>query len=138
MGTLKTEEREIDGMRFSSTQLPPMKAFVLSKKLLPIVAPLLGGSLAEADMSSFADGFGKLSDDEAIRLALQTLASTSCVVDGERIQLDSEANVNRAFMGSFATMLKVMWFAIGINFFPTGVDALLASSPSKVTASPST
>lgn len=139
MGTLKTEEREIDGQRFSTTQLVPMRAFVLSKKLLPIVAPIMaGGDLATMDVLGFAEQFGKLSDDEAIRLALQTLAGTSVNVDGERLTLDSEANVNRAFLGSFMTMLKVLWFAIGTNFFPGGVGALLASSPAAATPNPST
>ncbi len=37
-----TKDREIDGLRVTTTQLPPMRALVLSKRVLPLVAPLLG------------------------------------------------------------------------------------------------
>src|SRR4051812_28535150 len=126
--SLKNEEKAIDGIRLDTTQLPPMRAFVLSKKLLPIVAPVFvaNGDIASVDLGGFADALGRLSDEEATRLVLQTFASTAAIVDGERHELDSEALVNRVFAGAFPTMLKTLWWVIGFNFFPSGVGDLLA------------
>lgn len=129
----KTDQREIDGLRVETTQLPPIRALVLSKRLLPVIAPLLaGGDLAQLDAGSLGDGLEKLDDRAVVDLLLKTLAGTTVQVDGEIRTLGDENAINAVFMGRFATMLRVAWFAIEVNFFPGGVGELLASAPPKV------
>lgn len=130
----KTEEREIDGLLVSTTQLPPFRALVLSKRLLPIVAPLLaaGADVAEIEAGSLAEGLDKLDDRAVQDLMLKMLAGTTVKVDGEIRTLHDENACNAVFVGRFMTMLRVAWFAVEVNFFPGGAGALLASSPLKV------
>ena len=160
-----SKDRQIDGLKVTTTQLPPVQALVLSPKLLPLVAPLLNGivaavsssgtdpediasgkialpteavvaALAAVDVDELAKAFGTLTEQALTKLMLQLLANTMVIVDGENHSLLSEDSINNVFSGRFYGLLRAMWFAIEVNFFPTGVGGLGASSPKA--ASPST
>jgi hypothetical protein len=137
----KTEDKTIDGLLVTTTQLPPMLALVLSKKLLPIMAPLItagggdGVDIGKLDLSSFTGALGSVSDAEFQRLVTQVLSNTSCRFDNENVHLGNEDAINRVFAGRFGALLQTLWFAIGVNFFPTGGGALSASSPAKANRS---
>lgn len=130
MQGLKTEEREIDGLLVTTTQLPPVRALVLSKRLLPIVAPIIAaGQLEQVDGAALGEALESLEDSAVVQLLLRTLAGTVVRVDGEQRALANEDAINGVFAGRFTTMLRVAWFAIEVNFFPGGVGELLASAP---------
>jgi hypothetical protein len=150
----RTETKTIDELQVTTTQLPPMSALVLSKRILPLVGPLLApvsaiaaqmpkdadgtikldpdliaGALAALDMDSIGAAFATLSDSDLERLTFKLLAGTSVKVDNEYRSLLTENDINAVFSGSFLTMLKAMWFAVVVNFFPTGAGGHAASSP---------
>jgi hypothetical protein len=153
-----TKERVIDGLRITSTQLPPMQALVLSPRLLPLVAPLLNGitaaiaasgsspediasgkatlsseavvaALSAIDVNDLAVAFAGLTDEALVKMMLKLLAGTMVIVDGQNRSLVTEDAINAAFAGRFFTMLRTAWFAIEVNFFPTGAGDNGASSP---------
>lgn len=139
---MKAESKDIEvmgGIRLSTVKLPPVRAFVLSKKLLPIIAPLLGGitNLENMDVGNFARGFSQLSDAEQLKMMFDIFASTTAVVNGEIEQLNNEQNINAAFPDLFS-LYDGLWRVVGFNFFPTGVVELLQGAIKKAIALRST
>jgi hypothetical protein len=121
----RTEKtQDIDGVKYTATQLPPLTAFPLWLR----VSTLLTSVLGRVDLRELASGkldpasamvlVSALRDDE--RLIPDLLASVSCTVGKgkgqEILDLDSDEAINRAFAGELARMVKVAVFAGTVNF----------------------
>lgn len=124
----------IEGLKVTTTQLPPMRALPLSKKLVRLCAPILaaGGNLTNLDVDTLATALDGLSDDDTSKLARQLLSGTTVIRDGQNHSLLDDTQINGAFAGMFVAMLKVMWFAIEVNFFPPGTAERLAAMAAAV------
>lgn len=134
---IETKTKVIDGLTFTSTQLPPLKAYPLSarvaKILLPVFSKLLSPDLkfgdAEAFLAQHPDKLipviepllSALGEKENEDLPLKLLAGTTVQVPDEAgqlsiIHLGTPEAFNRAFQGRGLTLYKAMWFAVEVNF----------------------
>lgn len=136
---VRTEEREIDGLRVITTQLD----FVRQSRLFARLGRLLGESmvdvvlvlasaaakggkaaamdvLGKVDLRELAPAlkaaFDKLSEEEHDQLLLKILAGTEVIVDGRKSDLLSLDKLNRAFDGRLAAGWKAAWFALEVNY----------------------
>ncbi len=143
------KEEEIDGITFISEQMDPLELYPLVPRIIKIVAPLLQhfGSIDPGALKSLLkQDVGKLTpiltalgsalgEKENANLPQDLLRRTQMQLigdDGEvvRYSLLNTKEINRAFKGRFFTMLKAMWFSLGVNFddfFAGGSE----SNPSK-------
>lgn len=134
---IETKTKQIDGLTFHSTQLPPLKAYPLAARVAGILVPVLSG-LMEAGLSDMdADKFlaqdaqkvlpvlGPLLDALAKKenedLPQKLLAGTAVDfpgADGElsRISLITPEAINKVFQGRGMALFKAMWFAVEVNF----------------------
>lgn len=136
---LPTESKEIDGITFTTTMLPPLKAYPLAPRVAQIAIPVLQkmaalnlsakdiANLKEMDVMKFLpmiepllEALGKKENED---LPQKLLASTSAdLVDDNgnttRVALLTPEAINRAFSGrgKLMTMIKAMWFVAGVNF----------------------
>ncbi len=117
---LKTENRTIDGLEFTTTQLPAMTAFGLIPRLGRVVAPTLTKltTMNGADDvgPALAELFSKLDPDEAQALTRDLLRATSVKINGKVVPLDRDETINIAFGGRLTLLLKAVWFAVQVNF----------------------
>lgn len=125
---LRTDKRTIDGLDFTTTQLPAMVALGLVPRLGRVVAPTISrlSTMAGADDvgPALAELFASLDASEAQSLARDLLRATTVVVDGRQLPLDRDEMINAAFGGKLATMMKALWFVVQTNF----ADFLKAAS----------
>lgn len=134
---IETKTKTIDGLLFTSTQLPPLRAYPLAARvagiLLPALNKLPSDLVAESKADDFlSQDFGKLipalepllealAKKENEDLPQKLLAGTTVQVpddSGEmtvRSLVTPEA-INAAFQGRGLTMIKAMWFAVEVNF----------------------
>lgn len=137
---IKSETREIEDLTVTTQQLPAMRAYSVFARLGKIIGPALAAvqgvsvsNLEELDVSEIAPAIGKalegLAEDEP--LVLKLLASTFVVLDGKKIELTGDAQINRAFSGRFKALLLTLKFALEVNFsdFLDGKLAGLGESP---------
>lgn len=136
---LPTESKEIDGINFVTTMLPPLKAYPLAPRVAQIAIPVLQKmsalglsakavvDLKEMDVMKFLpmiepllEALGKKENED---LPQKLLASTSAdIVDDNgnvtRVALLTPEAINRVFAGrgKLMTMVKAMWFVAGVNF----------------------
>jgi len=144
---LKTEMKEIGGLRFTTTQLPAMRGFKLFTKLVKVAGPILGalGELdPEASMASVAGplaaGLQNLDPEEVVSLSLEILVNTSAVVTDQtgdrKIELTTRENIDKVFNGRLRTLLEVLAFAIRVNFSDffasSGADPALPATATSV------
>lgn len=134
---IETKTKTIDGLTFTSTQLPPLKAYPLSARVASILLPVLSKfdalGLTSMDPDVFMDlGAAKvlpalepllelLAKKENEDLPQKLLQATTVDIpdaNGEmtRLVLISPDAINRAFQGRGMTMFKAMWFAVEVNF----------------------
>lgn len=144
----ESDEREIDGLKFISYQLDPLELYPLAPRIikclapvLPFVASLGGGLDAKAIEKLFAQDASKLApiltafaeglaDEKNAKLPLELLKRTVVELPNDdeekpptRQSLTNTKEINAVFRGRFFTMLKAMWFALGVNlsdFSPGG------------------
>lgn len=106
-----------------TTQLPAMRAY----KLICRLAKLFGSSLDslrgvgfKADVKNLlpvlTELFNNLDEDEAEKLALKILAGTLVVGNGKAVGLTSADAIDGVFSGRLLMMLKVMAFALEVNY----------------------
>ncbi len=134
---------EIDGFKVVSHQMAPLSLYPLVPRVLKIVSPMLSQmgelmslkDLGEAGIEKllkdpkgllkvqplFIHLANALGDPVNARLPQELLARTVIHLpneEGETVkrELGSDSDINKAFRGRFLTMLKCMWFAIGVNF----------------------
>lgn len=140
---LKTDERDIDGLHVTSTQLPPMRSIALMTRMgrvvLPALAKLDGFSLAtlrQADLGSLgpmiSDLFARLSDEDAARMIREILVATSVrTPDGKNVELINDGAIDKAFAGRLPALLAAIKFALEVNYsgFFAGNSGSQTSSP---------
>lgn len=120
---LKKETREIDGLTFTTSQLPAMASFTLFGRLVKAVGPAFG-ALSKLDPSTPLDGaagelagaFSAIDVDEATRLVPQILSRTTVAISGRHENLQASGAVDRVFSGRLGTMFKVLVFALQVNY----------------------
>lgn len=123
----RTEDRtftdEQGTLDVKTTQLPAMRAF----RLLNRLAKLVGGSLGalrgvgfKADVKHLApilaELFDRLDPEETDALALQILGGTLVVANGKAVSLHNADAIDGVFGGRLMTMLKVLAFALEVNY----------------------
>jgi hypothetical protein len=134
---IETKTKIIDGLQFTSTQLPPLKAYPLSARVANILLPALTKFLAADLKLDNVDAFlaqdaaklmpvlepllESLSKKENEDLPQKLLVGTSVMVPDESgqltvISLASSEGINRAFQGRGMALYKAMWFAVEVNF----------------------
>lgn len=151
---IETKTKVIDGLTFSSTQLPPLKAYPLSARVGGILLPAFGKFMAlgikdaekffELDAAKLfpilepvLSALGRAENED---LPGKLLAGTMVQMADERgemslVYLNTPEGINRAFQGRGMTLYKALWFAVEVNFsdFMPG-----ARSPSQTKASAET
>lgn len=125
---LKTEQRDIQGLAVTTTELPAMRSLKLLTKLGKVFGPLLA-SLPELKANKLSNeaiataigvALGKLDEADVSTLTRDILASTRVQVDHEKgprvLDLNSEDRVNTVFEGKLDALLLTMAFALEVNF----------------------
>lgn len=153
------QENEIDGLTFVSHQMDPLELYPMVPRILKLLAPVLphisaigGGLNAKAIERLFAQDAGKLAPiiaaigeglgaKENANLPLELLKRTVVMLpdpdpDDEdakpkRQSLVTAKEINAVFRGRFVTMLKAMWFALGVNFDDFFAGSSGSENPSK-------
>lgn len=123
MLNLKKEEREIDGLLFKTQQLPAMRASLLLGRLVKHIGPVLGAlsgldpstQLSELG-SALTLAFAQANPDEATRLIPEILGSTSVIIEGKHVPLNSSSNIDLVFSGRLKTMFMAVGFALQVNY----------------------
>jgi hypothetical protein len=118
---LKDETREIDGFKVRTVQFPAMRSLRTLKRVGEVLGPALAkaqGVDLEADVSALGPAIGALfeniGDPEA--LAREILESTTVIQDNRQIPLNTTAMIDLVFSGATMSLLKVMAFALEVNF----------------------
>ncbi len=135
--TIETKTKNIDGLTFMSTQLPPLKAYPLAARVAGILLPMLGKLSAAGIKLDDAEAFFNtdsakllpvleplleaLAKKDNEDLPQKLLAATTVQVPDEsgeltNISLITPEAINRAFQGRGMTMFKAMWFSVEVNF----------------------
>ena len=123
---MKIEEKEIDGLRFKTKQLPAMRAFKLMARLVKAIGPAIG-ALAKLDPSTRVDAvtselagaFSTLDDQEAERLVPEILINTTVLTEDARGLSEkslTKERIDEVFTGRLMTMFKVLGFALEVNY----------------------
>lgn len=130
---MKSEEREIDGLRVTVIKFNVLEGTKLKADLgalvgpaIAQVAPLLekGAAFGEMDVDALAPSvvtlFRNMKSSDIEPLLIKILRRTTVIKPDERgqmikIDLTSAADIDRTF-DSEVTMWKVVWFALGVNF----------------------
>ncbi len=137
---LKTEKRDIDGVQFTVTQHPPLRALPLFVRLGKAVGSALF-DMMEIDLRANAkalapimeDVFSKLSGDEATTLVRELLLGTTAIVDGRATPLTDDNAINSVFASRLPTMFRAAAFSAEVNFanffggWPHGAQATTAA-----------
>lgn len=160
---LATVHKTIDDMQFHCTPFDALQAYPLVPRIALVIAPLLGtfgpivSKLPGADLQAKIEGLLQqdiaalsplltalampLTDKVNARLPQELLAGMSVEVEGKKgmlhVGLDDESNINEHI--PLLTMLKAMWWSIGVNFadfFPSDFVSTLTKVSAK-SASPS-
>ncbi len=124
---LKTEEREIDGLKVSSTQLGAWKALDLTPRIGRVLAPALeklaavpGDKLTNADLTLVAPVLGALfarTDGKEIQaLVKDLLVNTSVIADGRKVELTTAGAIDSVFGGDVMSLCRVVWFVLTLNY----------------------
>ena len=119
---VKTEPVTIDGIEFRITQFAAMKALPLLTRLGKALGPALA-AFKDLDLTTnvadagpaIGNALGALDPDEAAGLAADLLASTTAILDGQRIEL-TPTGIDIAFSGRLPLMLKVLGQVVRVNF----------------------
>lgn len=145
----KTEKKTIDGLEFTTTQLPAMKGLALGTRLGRALGPALAkasGLAGTQDVAELAPAiaalFSTLDGAEAQALTKDILISTQVEMEGKLISLNSTEMIDHVFTGRLGALLQALRFALEVNFsdFFTALasvrsDALAAGSKPSESAS---
>ena len=123
---LNVEIRTIDGLQVRTQQLPAMRSFALFVKLGKIIGPALTKAADLKNLSLDMDFkelapiigefFSQIKPGEAEVLAQEILVGTVVVLDGSNEELINVGAIDKVFTGRFLTFMKVMAFALQVNF----------------------
>lgn len=141
-----TQAREIDGLSFSVSQLPPMKALRMLNRLRRCIGPALGKalggmsakSLKDVDVTALADAIEALNlpDQELEDITKELLYAAFVTHEGVTGALLSGGQFNAVMSGRVGTILKLIAFAVEVNYGSFFV-ALRALAPARAVTSPS-
>lgn len=142
MGNIKSEEYEIDGVKFTTTQYGGFKALELMGELAQVIGPALG-VLSSADPNTpleqlapvLAMALRGLKPDEISSLALKVLSGTTATIEENgtfrRVDINGKDNFDRVFTGRLMTMFKVALKSLQVNYADFGFgSAPIESAPS--------
>jgi hypothetical protein len=158
--SLTTQTRSIDGLQFSVTQLPGFKAMTMFHRLVRAIGPAAGALGKEIDLATL--GKGKLEDilgnidlGQAARGMLaaipkltesmspaelegitRELLESSTVVMENGVQGPLLPQFDRVMQGRTSTALKLLAFAIGVNYgnFFDALKGLAAAASQKLSS----
>lgn len=138
---LKYEEKEIDGLKFGTTQYAAMRGLELMGKLASSMGPALGAMSAiegENDFEKYAPmlaiALRDLEPSKLSTLCVDILSGTTATIEEnnkvKRVDLSSKEALDRVFSGRLMTMFKVILFALKVNFADFGFGSESAASES--------
>lgn len=124
---LKREDSSIDGMTFTVVQFPAMYGFGLLARLAKTIGPALTALSSVRDETQLTtlgpvlhEALGALDPDEAQRLVLDVLKSTSVLIPdatgGRKLEFSDRAKIDEVFSGRLTMLFKVIGFALRVNF----------------------
>lgn len=146
---LKTERREINGVRYESTTLPARKAVRLGTRVLSLVLPAFGelgdgvenlqslSKLADAKLQAGFIGRAagalvtQLHRENVVELILEILASTLRIDPerNERQQVGDGAIFDAVYAGNLGELVGAVRFALEVNlgnfFAASGIGGIL-------------
>lgn len=135
-----TQTKDIDGLSFSVTKLPPMKSLRMLNRLRRCVGPALGKmlgavggkGLGDMDVSRIGEALEALNlpDQELEDITRELLAATFVTVDGKTGQLLPQMDM--VLLGKVGTLMKVLGFALVVNYGSFWQD-LRALAPARAT-----
>ncbi len=143
---LKREEKEIDGLTYTSVQFPAMYGFGLLARLAKSIGPAvaaLGNVSPDTDLGdlgpSLSTALASLDPAEAQQLVVDVLKSTSVYLPditgtgGRKIEFADKVKIDEAFSGKLKTLFKVLGFALQVNFadFAPGTDVMATVVPGR-------
>lgn len=125
---IQPKEITLDGERFYMQPLPLLRALCLDKKILTLIAPIVGsmdlsGISLDAEIEfdkifeSASTVLGKLSDEEFEKLVLDLLRSTLYIPEGETQQEITSKVLNTVFSGNLLLIYKLMFEVMRFNKF---------------------
>ena len=126
---LTTLTKTIGDQEFTFMGMPPMTVLKLSRKVLTVLSPLIGGLddldvKADVNMESLAKAvttaLTTLSDSDLSNLVQSTLAYVQWTgPEGVGVvELGKESTINQAFTGNFELMIQVVLESWRFNKFP--------------------
>jgi hypothetical protein len=124
---LKTETTTIDGILFTTTQLPAMRGFELLARLVKMIGPALGALTSAdptADLSAMAPALAgaltNINPQEASALVVDIFSCTTALISdstgGRQVQLSDRTNIDLVFSSRLKVMFQVLAHAIKVNF----------------------
>ncbi len=126
---LETKDIEIEGHRFQLRPLPVLKAARLDKKVITVLAPILGTVKSlddeiniEKAVKSVMDALSSLSDAEYEAFIIDLCSTVVYTAPGQQpIELGS-SDINKIFVGELKTLYKLMFEVMRYNkFSPFGL-----------------
>lgn len=144
MSNFKSEEFEIDGIKFITTQFGGLRGLELMGELAQVIGPALS-VLSSADPSTplealaphFAMALRGMKPEDLSSLALKVLAQTTAImeVNGTVKRMDvNRETFDRIFTGRLLTMFKVAIKAIQVNYADFGFGSATDETSAPVTA----
>lgn len=145
----ETRSKDIDGVTFTVQQLPALRAsrllFKLTKAVSPAVMKLAGAgdlrNLMRADTSALSEAasmlFQAFTPEEFDALVREVLEGATITVDGRTVA--ALPGVDLELAGKTATLMRGVWFALGVNFgdFFDVLRGLVAAGAAPATVIPS-
>ncbi len=120
-----TEDREIDGIKWTVTQFPATEGFKILVKVTKIIGPLIATTVGKTEsLSSLMDMDTKnLNLDGAITLLLDSLTESETNIFIKRLMAHTIVNgvsvvdtFDITFQGKYATLFKVLKFIMEVNY----------------------
>lgn len=145
-------EKDIDDLKVTARQLPPMRAYKLMAKIAKLVGPVAKNLSASpkaiekikagdwsAALPALVSLFEALNEDEAEALALDCLRSVSVIQEQERgnprkLDCTSTDMINAAFAGHLKAMMGAILLSLEVNFkdfFPTIIPVAESKAPAE-------
>jgi hypothetical protein len=122
---LEPQAREIDGLAITVQPLPAMRAFKLLHKILKAVAPSAAKALASGDLKNISFGslseaaeilFDRLSEEDLAAVTRQLLDMAFVTSEGEQRPARNGDVLHAAFDGRMGALIKVIGFALEVNY----------------------
>lgn len=123
---IQTTTKTIDGIEFQLSPFPVLTAAKLDKKVLAVIAPVLGGLdslLADIDFEKLSRGIqqalSSMDDFEFLKLILELFSHTKAIAPGQApIEMTTEEAINKALAtGGVLTVYKLAFEVMRYNKF---------------------